>query len=59
MIFVAYFVGKVKNMQLGSIIIMGEYYVGKLHNMIPWYYYDNGSILCRQGTQYATLLVLL
>ena len=28
--------GKVQNMQLGSIIIMVAYYVGKVHNMIPW-----------------------
>ena len=46
--------GKVQNMQLGSIMIMVAYCVGKVHNMIPWVYYDNESILCRKGTQYAT-----
>ena len=35
-------------------MIMGAYCVGKVHNMLPWWYYDNGSILCRKGTQYAT-----
>ena len=39
--------GKEQNMQLGSIMIMGAYCVGKIHNMIHWYYYNNGSILCR------------
>ena len=28
--------GKVHNMQLGSVMIMVAYYVGKVHNMIPW-----------------------
>ena len=28
--------GKVQNMQLGSIMIIGAYCVGKVHNMIPW-----------------------
>ena len=28
--------GKVQNMQLGSIMIMVAYCVGKVHNMIPW-----------------------
>ena len=32
-------------MQLGSIMIMGAYCVGKVHNMLPWYYYDNGAVL--------------
>ena len=36
MIFGAYCVGKVQNMQLGSIMIMVAYCVGKVHNMIPW-----------------------
>ena len=27
--------GKVQNMQLGSIMIMGAYCVGKVHNMLP------------------------
>ena len=27
---------KVQNMQLGSIMIMVAYGVGKIHNMIPW-----------------------
>ena len=38
-------------------MIMGEYCVGKIHNMLPRKYYDNSSILCRKGTQYATLVV--
>ena len=46
--------GKVQIMQLGIIMIMVANCVGKEHNMIPWVYYDNGSILCRKGTQYAT-----
>ena len=41
-----------------SIMILGAYCLGNVHNMLPWYYYDNGSILCRYGTQYATLVVL-
>ena len=28
-------------MQLGSIMIMAAYYVGKVHNMLPWQYHDN------------------
>ena len=32
---------------LSSIMIMGAYFVGKVYNMLPWWYYDNGSILCR------------
>ena len=39
-------------------MIMGAYFVGKAHNMLPQYYYSNWSILCRYGTQYATLVVL-
>ena len=39
-------------------MIFGVYCVGKVHNMLPRLYYDNGSILCRYGTQYATLVVL-
>ena len=38
-------------------MIMGAYCVGKVHNMLPWKYYDNGSILCRLGTQYVTSIV--
>ena len=29
---------------LGSIMIIGAYCVGKVHNMLPQYYYDNWSI---------------
>ena len=29
-------------------MIMEAYSVGKVHNMLPWWYYDNGSILCRK-----------
>ena len=25
-------------------MIFGAYYVGKVHNKLPWWYYDNGSI---------------
>ena len=32
---------------LSSIMIFEAYFVGKVHNMLPWYYYDIGSILCR------------
>ena len=32
---------------LSSIMIFGAYCVGKVDNMLPWWYYDNGSILCR------------
>ena len=45
MIMGAYCVGKVS--YLSSIMITGAYCVGKVHNMLPWWYYDNGSILCR------------
>ena len=31
---------------LGSINLMGAYYVGKVHKMLPRKYYDNLSILC-------------
>ena len=39
-------------------MIMGAYSVGKVHNMLPWWYYDDGSILFRLDTQYATSVVL-
>ena len=39
---------------LSKFMIMGVYCVNKVHNMLPWWYYDIGSILCRKGTQYAT-----
>ena len=39
-------------------MIMGAYCVGKVYNMLPRLHYDNGSILCRQGTQYVTSVVL-
>ena len=39
-------------------MIMGAYCVGKVHNMLPRLHYYNGSILCRLGTQYDTLVVL-
>ena len=39
-------------------MIMGAYCVAKVHNMLPRLYYDDGSIFCRLGTQYATLVVL-
>ena len=32
--------------RLGSIMIMGAYYVGKVHNMLALKYYDNVTILC-------------
>ena len=32
---------------LGSIMIMGAYCVGKVHNMLPPLYSYNGRILCR------------
>ena len=47
MIFGAYCVGNYTICYLGSILIMGTYYVGKVHNMLPRMHYDNGSILCR------------
>ena len=37
-------------------MIFGAYCVGKVHNMLPSFFYDNGSIFCRQGTQYACYL---
>ena len=40
-------------------MIMGANFVGKVHNMLPLLHYDNGSILCSQGTQYITSVVLL
>ena len=40
-----------------SSIIIGAICVGKVHNMLPQYYYYNWSILCRKVTQYATLVV--
>ena len=33
--------------RLGSIMLMGVYCIGKVHIMLPWCYYDNGSKLCR------------
>ena len=33
--------------RLGSIMLMGVYCVGKVQIILPRYYYDNGSILCR------------
>ena len=41
---------------LGSIMIFGAYCVDKVHNMLPSFFYDNESILCRIGTQYACYL---
>ena len=38
-------------------MIIGAYCVGKVHNMLPWWHFGNVSILCRLGTQYATLVV--
>ena len=32
---------------LSSIMIFGAYFVGKVDNMLPQLYDDNGSILCR------------
>ena len=57
MIMGAYCVGKVHNMLLSSIMIFGAYCVGMAHNMLPKYYYYLLSILCRKGTQNATLVV--
>ena len=34
-------------LRLGSIMQMVVYSVGKVQIMQPWYYYDNGFILCR------------
>ena len=39
-------------------MIMGAYCVGKVHNMLPRWYYAIGSILCREGTQCASFQVL-
>ena len=47
MIMGAYCVGKYTICYLSSIMLMGAYCVGKVHNMQPWWYDDNGSILCR------------
>ena len=47
MIMGAYCVGKVSIYYLSTLIIIGVNCVGKVHNMLPWWYYDNGSILCR------------
>ena len=47
MIIGAYCVGKYTICYLSSIMIFGAYCVGKVHNMLPWWYYDNGSIPCR------------
>ena len=47
MLFGAYCVGNLHNMQLGNIMVLGAYCEDKVHNMLPWQYYDNGSILCR------------
>ena len=38
----------------GSIMILGADCVGKVHNMLPWKYYD----IVEVSTQYATLVVL-
>ena len=51
MIMGAYCVGKVQTCYLDSIMIMRANHVGKVHNMLPWWNYDNGSILCREGTK--------
>ena len=59
MIMGVYCVGRVHTIcYLSSIIIFGAYCVGKGHNTRPLWYYDNWSILCRKGTQYATSVVL-
>ena len=34
-------------LRLGSIMQMVVYCVGKVQILLPWYYYDNGFILCR------------
>ena len=39
-------------------MIFRAYCVGKVHNMLPQKLYDISSVLCRYGTQYATLVVL-
>ena len=43
---------------LSNIKIMEAYCIGWVHNTLPWQYSDNGSILCRYGTHYATFAVL-
>ena len=58
MIFGAYCVGRYIICYLSSIMIIGAYCVGNAHKMLLWKYYDIRSILCRQRTQYATLVVL-
>ena len=30
-------------------MILGAYFVGWVHNMLPWQYQDNGRILCLVG----------
>ena len=42
---------------IDSIKIIGAYCVSRVNNMVPWQNYYNGSILCRLGSQYATLAV--
>ena len=34
-------------LRLGTIMQVVVYCVGKVQIMLPWYFYDNGSILCR------------
>ena len=55
MIIGAYCVGTVHNMLPLQYKDNGAYCVGRVHNMLPRQYYNIGSILCRLGTQYATL----
>ena len=38
--------------------MFAAYCVGIAHNMLPQWYYDNWSIMCMLGTQYATLVFL-
>ena len=45
MIMGAHCVGKVEMCYLSSIMVFGAYCVGKVHNMLPWWYYDNGRIM--------------
>ena len=33
--------------QYATLVVMGAYCVGKVHNMLPRSHYDYGSILCR------------
>ena len=47
MIMGAYCVSKVHNILIRRILIFRAYGVGKVHNMLRWWYYDNGSILCK------------